>query len=340
MNRASVSRGAGRWFAAVCQGVLALALAVLAGHAAAGVVRVERIVLTVADLDRTEAFYRDALGFQPVERTERTDAATQRLRGVASASRSLTMQLGQERVEFTQFRDAGRPYPADSQSPDLWFQHFAIVVSDMDAAYARLQTVPFRPISVGGPQTLPEEDGHVRAFKFRDPDGHPLELIYFPPGTGRATWAGTGQRPLSLGIDHTAIGISRTPASKTFYAGLLGLSQAYEVLNRGPRQDDLDATFDAMVRITGVRPASADGPGVEFLDYRAPPTGRAMPADSRSNDLWHAHVVMAVDDLDRLIRTLDEAGVRFVSPGIVPLPDGHKAAAVLDPDGHPIVLEQ
>ncbi len=340
MNTPTASSGAGRWLAAARQGALALALALMAGHASAAVVRIDRIVLTVADLDRTEAFYRDALGFQAVQRTEHADAATQRLLGVPSASRSLTMQLGGQRVEFTQFRDAGRPYPAGSQSADLWFQHFAIVVSDIDAAYARLQSVAFQPISIGGPQTLPEEDGHVRAYKFRDPDGHPLELIYFPPGTGRAVWAGTGRRPLTLGIDHTAIGISRTPASMAFYAGLLGLSQAYEVLNRGPRQDDLDATFDAMVRITGMRPAAPDGPGVEFLDYRAPPTGRTMPADSRGNDLWHAHVVMAVDDLDRLIRVLDDAGVRFVSPGIVPLSDGHKAAAVLDPDGHPIVLEQ
>ena len=46
----------------------------------------------------------------------------------------------------------------------------------------------WRPISEGGPQLLPPSNGAVRAFKFRDPDGHPLELIWFPPGQGRAVW--------------------------------------------------------------------------------------------------------------------------------------------------------
>jgi hypothetical protein len=31
-------------------------------------------------------------------------------------------------------------------------------------------------------------NGSVQAFKFRDRDGHPLELLYFPPGQGRPIW--------------------------------------------------------------------------------------------------------------------------------------------------------
>jgi catechol 2,3-dioxygenase-like lactoylglutathione lyase family enzyme len=98
----------------------------------------------------------------------------------------LVMRLGGEEVEFVAYRRPGRAYPADSRSPDLWFQHFAIVVSDMDRAYRQLQRAGARPISRGGPQTLPEQNGRVRAFKFRDPDGHPLELLFFPDGQGRA----------------------------------------------------------------------------------------------------------------------------------------------------------
>ena len=133
-----------------------------------------------------EKFYRDALGFRAVSRDVLQDRSTERLQGLDQSARTLTMQLGKDRVEFMAFARAGRPYPRGSLSPDLWFQHFAIVVSDMDAAYARLRKFRFEAISVGGPQTLPEEDGRVRAFKFRDPDGHPLELLYFPAGQGRA----------------------------------------------------------------------------------------------------------------------------------------------------------
>ena len=99
------------------------------------------------------------------------------------------MRLGAQDIALVQFARQGRPYPRDSRSDDLWFQHLAIVVNDMDLAYAHLSShAGWRPISEGGPQLLPPSNGAVRAFKFRDPDGHPLELIWFPPAQGRAVW--------------------------------------------------------------------------------------------------------------------------------------------------------
>ena len=298
--------------------------------------------LTVADLARTERFYRDGLGFRTVRREAVDDAATARLLGVESAVvQRLTMRLGEEPVEFLRFRRRGRPYPRDSRSPDLWFQHFAIVVSDMDAAHARLRRAGFTPITAGGPQTLPEENGRVRAFKFRDPDGHPLELLQFPPGQGRALWQERARGgALFLGVDHSAIGVSSTSASLAFYRDLLGMRVAYETTNRGPAQERLDGTFNAVVRITGLRPASPTGPGVEFLDYRTPPTGRRPAADARADDLAHAHLALRVDDLARLLPALEGAGARLASPGAVALRGGGCAAQVLDPDAHALVLEQ
>ena len=84
----------------------------------------------------------------------------------------------------------GKPIPRDSQSDDLWFQHMAIVVSDMARAYAHLQAFPIDSISVE-PQTIPpdnEASAGVCAFKFRDPDGHDLELIWFPADKGKEKW--------------------------------------------------------------------------------------------------------------------------------------------------------
>jgi hypothetical protein len=34
----------------------------------------------------------------------------------------------------------------------------------------------------------------------------------------------------------------------------------------------LDGTFNAVVRITGMRPMAVEEPGIEFLEYRTPPT--------------------------------------------------------------------
>jgi catechol 2,3-dioxygenase-like lactoylglutathione lyase family enzyme len=318
----------------------ALLLVAVAAPARAAVIAVERISLTVADLDRSERFYRDGLGFVTIGRHRSTDPASARLLGVENATTdSLLMRLGHDEVEFVAYRRHGRPYPADSRSPDLWFQHFAVIVSDMDAAYRQLQQVGAAAITRGGPQTLPPQNGRVQAFKFRDPDGHPLELLYFPQGQGRALWHRPADGAVFLGIDHSAIGVSDTAASGAFYEGLLGMSAAYEVTNHGTAQEALDGTVNAVVRITGLRPRSVDGPGIEFLDYRAPPSGRPAPVDTRSDDIVHAHLALLVADLDGQVRTLEQHHVRFVSPGIVTLADGSRAAMVRDPDGHALLLE-
>jgi catechol 2,3-dioxygenase-like lactoylglutathione lyase family enzyme len=307
---------------------------------AAGVVKLDRILVTVSDLGRTERFFHDGLDFETVGRGELGGDGFAHLVGLPQAhARTLVMRLGREEVTFVRYDTVGKPYPADSKSPDLWFQHFAIVVSDMDRAYTRLRTVAFTPISDDGPVTLPARNGFVRAFKFRDPDGHPLELLYFPPGQGRKVWAGRNDA-IFLGIDHSAIGVFDTARSKTFYSRLLGLGVAYEGINRGPTQERLDGTFGAVVAITGLRPPAESGAGVELLEYHTPPTGRAAPVETASNDMAHVELEFTTDDLDGLVAKLREAHARFVSPDAVDLTDRVRGALVRDPDGHALLIEQ
>lgn len=214
----------------------------------------------VADLHRAEAFYRDALGFEVVSRGVSHIAKL----GLGEAEEVL-LRLGNANIALVRFAVPGQAYPAHSRSNDLWFQHLAIVVSDMDAAYAHLlQACHWRAITQSGPQLLPPEQGNVRAFKFRDPDGHPLELIWYP---------NQGQR-LSLfqGIDHSALSISSTHRSLAFYRSL-GFHVSNRSLNHGPAQDRLDGLSEARVRVTGLQPASGARPGLELLCYKPP--GRA-----------------------------------------------------------------
>jgi catechol 2,3-dioxygenase-like lactoylglutathione lyase family enzyme len=137
---------------------------------ASGVDAVERIVIPVLRLEQAAAFYTGALNFVPVE----------------NAAEKHVLRLGSETIEHVQ--GYGRTIPAGSRSNDGWFQHLAIVVSDIDAAYARVLQAGAVPISAGA-QSLPEWNpnaGGIRAVYFRDPDGHPLELIR----QGRPTLAG------------------------------------------------------------------------------------------------------------------------------------------------------
>jgi catechol 2,3-dioxygenase-like lactoylglutathione lyase family enzyme len=305
---------------------------------------VESVGMTVSDMDRAVEFYA-ALTFQKVSDVEVLGDEFEHLEGVFGARiRIVRMQLGNEFLDLTQYlAPPGRPIPADSRSNDLWFQHIAIVVGDMDKAFERLRAVKVQFVSTG-PQTLPpsiKAAAGIKAFYFRDSDGHNLEIIYFPPGKGDPHWQEKTDR-LFLGIDHTAIGISNTEASLKFYRDLLGFHQAGESENFGTEQEHLNQVFGAHLHITGMR-ADA-GLGIEFLEYLTPRDGRSRPADVRANDIVHWQTTIATDELDFLVKRLQDAHVPFVSPGVVGMPTDKagfsKGALVSDPDGHSVLLIQ
>jgi catechol 2,3-dioxygenase-like lactoylglutathione lyase family enzyme len=339
------AQGAGRRAAA---GVawLSAALLCLAALPGLGQVRaVQGFGLTVSDVERSAAFYQKALAFQKVAERIVVDPQYDALTGVFGARvRSVTLRLGDETIELNQFvAPGGQPIPLDSRANDLWFQHLAIVVSDMDKAYRHLGESTFQAIS-SEPQTIPDTNpaaAGIQAFKFKDPDGHPLELLYFPPDKGRPKWHQGAER-LFLGIDHSAITVSDTERSLTFYRDLLGLKVAGGSLNAGPTQERLDGAFGAVVRVTGLRPQSPEGPGMEFLQYLTPAGGRRAPDALSTADLAHVHSVLEVDDLEGLLPRLEQANVAFVSPRVVELSGMpfRKGRLVRDPDGHAVLLVQ
>jgi len=324
--------------------VLLFALFAL-GTAQGRALEVRAIVLTVSDLDRSVAFYEHALGFQKVGERLIEDAESETINGVKGARiRRAMLRLGDESIGLEQYLDQpGAPLPADSRSNDLWFQHFAIVVRDMDVAYAQLARTPYQAIS-RAPQTIPASNvaaAGIRAYKFRDPDGHPLELLYFPPGKGNPKWQQPGNS-VFLGIDHSAIAIADTEQSLQFWRDLVGFTVAGGTLNSGPTQDGLDGTSGAVVRITGLRPDHSHGPGLEFLQYVMPSGGRPAPAGLRPSDITHVHLIVEVDDIDGVVNRLTRANVQFVSPHPRPMNGARSDVAVMvtDPDEHAVLLVQ
>lgn len=325
--------------------VLALALALFAGGAWAQAREIRGFALTVSNLDRAVAFYEQALGFTKVGERTLSDRAHDELTGVfGTRVRTARLQLGEEFVELDEYvAAAGQPAPHDGRSNDLWFQHFAIVVSDMEQAWAQVSRFPIRSIS-SAPQTIPASNvaaAGIKAVKFKDPDGHPLELLWFPSGKGNPKWQQARGR-LFLGIDHSAIAVGSTERSTAFWRDLIGLSVAGGSLNTGPTQEQLDNAFGAVVRITGLRPALQTGPGLEFLHYLTPSDGRPAPPGVRANDIAATRTVVEVDDVDALAPALQAAGVRFISPRPVTVAGmpWSKGLMVRDPDGHVVLLVQ
>ena len=283
-------------------------------------VSVEAVGMTVSDMDRAVEFY-SALTFQKVSDLEVFGDGFEHLEGVFGARmRIVRMKLGNEFLDLTQYvAPPGRPIPIDSRSNDLWFQHIAIVVRDMDEAFQRLRALKVKFVSTA-PQTLPpsiKAAAGIKAFYFRDPDEHNLEVIYFPPGKGDPRWQEKTDK-LFLGVDHTAIGISNTEVSLKFYLDLIGLRKVGESENFGTEQEHLNQVFGAHLRITGMRGDS--GPGVEFLEYLTPRDGRTRPADVHANDIVHWQTMIVTDEVDLLAKKLRDAHVSFVSPGVVAMP--------------------
>jgi catechol 2,3-dioxygenase-like lactoylglutathione lyase family enzyme len=201
--------------------------------------RLDRVVLNAADPNGLSQFFVDALGFLP-------------------SGRPRHLTLGGTTLEIRPAKPGGRPYPPDVPGWSLLFQHCAFITEDMATAMARLTAVAgWSAISMAGPQRLPAASGGVIAFKFRDPEGHPLELI--EPAKG-----GEAPRPR---LDHSAISVRDTTISRDFYERL-GLLAGRHSLNIGIEQQRLDAVPGAVVDVTALELPSGTAPHVELLCYR------------------------------------------------------------------------
>jgi catechol 2,3-dioxygenase-like lactoylglutathione lyase family enzyme len=293
-------------------------------------------------MDRSIAFYTSVLTFEKISDVEVSGRDYELLAGVFGARmRIVRLRLGEELLELTEFlAPKGRPMPADMRPNDLGFQHVAIIVSDMDRAYARLRAANVEHASTE-PQRLPDWNrnaGGIRAFYFRDPDRHFLEILQFPAGKGLEKWQRSDR--LFLGIDHTAIVVSDSDQSLALYRDALRLRVAGESENFDTEQEHLNNVFGARLRITALR--AGRGPGVELLEYLAPRTGRRPPDDQQANDIAHWQITMLTNQPEGVFDLARRRLLFLVSPVVVTPSSGSEGSRrgllVRDPDGHGIRL--
>ena len=298
------------------------------------------IGITVGDLDRSVKFFTDVLMFEKVSQANLSSDEFARVQGLPWPRASVAkLRLGDEFIELTEYASPkGREFPPDSRSNDCWFQHIAIIVSDMDRAYARLKEKNVHPASAKGPQTLPawnKNAAGIKAFYFRDPDGHFLEMLQFPPEKGDPKWHRKSDK-LFLGIDHTAIVVSDTDASLRFYRDALGLKVVGGSENYGPEQEALNNVPGAHLRITTLR--ATTGLAIELLQYLNPRDGRPFPANAATNDLLHWQTTLVVKNAAGIEEILHARESRFISGAALSEKRGQTirqpAFIVRDPDGH------
>jgi catechol 2,3-dioxygenase-like lactoylglutathione lyase family enzyme len=215
-----------------------------------------------------------------------------RLLGLKGSGLRARLTLGDTWLELDEFEFPGWPYPASVTGPDRRFQHLALVTGNtIEAAWERVLAAGAIPISTAGPVRLPESSGGVTAVKFRDPEGHPLELLQFPDS----------QAPRSIErIGHSAISVSSVTASIAFYERA-GLKVEGRTINIGAEQSALDNVSDPCVDVVPMKSPAAR-PHIELLHYRGIMSSGsfefAANAVCATRVVWHS-------DRDALIRDPD-----------------------------------
>ncbi len=306
------------------------------------IVSVESVGITVSDLEVILPFYTNVLHFEILsDDTINCSNYSKLMNYQNSIVRIAKLKLGNEKIKLIDFiNDNSKPFPNDSRSNDLWFQHIAIITSNMDRAYKWLMNNKVNKISEE-PQRLPDWNkiaGGIKAFYFKDPDGHPLEILEFPTGKGNKKWHKKTKK-LFLGIDHTAIAVSNTEESLKFYQNILGMRVGGKSENYGIEQSKLNNVADAHLEITGL--ITDSGPGIEFLEYLSPRNGRSYPSDAKSTDLIHWVVEVSIQgSIDSLYSKIITKGYKTYSTVMNEFDQRHfnSAFIVLDPNGHRLLI--
>lgn len=137
--------------------------------------------LTVSSLERSLAFYRDALGLEVVMEQEKTGGYLAAITGYPGAHvrmAHLVTPAGQRLELFEYVEPRGRSRPGEPC--DVGITHVCLVVGDVHEAHRRLSAAGAEPIS--NPVAI-DTGANAGAWGLyvRDPDGIVLELFQPAP---------------------------------------------------------------------------------------------------------------------------------------------------------------
>jgi catechol 2,3-dioxygenase-like lactoylglutathione lyase family enzyme len=137
--------------------------------------------ITVSDLEKSLAFWRDVLGFEFSHRTHQTGGLAAQITGVAGAEISLAVvKAPGHKIELLQYHlPDDRKKVNDRRPCDLGFIHIALTVDDLDAVLERIAASGWH--SAGEPQVLTSgPNAGKRVIYVHDPDGTTIELMQGP----------------------------------------------------------------------------------------------------------------------------------------------------------------
>ncbi len=136
--------------------------------------------LTVSDLDRSIAFYRDVLGFEVSEKISLDGAHIEGMTGIEGARIQIAhVQALGHGIELLQYLSPDERRLSDLRPCDTGASHIAFLVEDLDAVLAAIKTHGFEPL---GPPQNPTS-GRLKGGRVAyvcDPDNTTLEFQQLP----------------------------------------------------------------------------------------------------------------------------------------------------------------
>jgi len=138
--------------------------------------------ITVSNLERSLAFWRDVLGFELSHTAHQTGEMAREITGVAGAEIKLAVVKapGGHKVELLEYLGpADRKRQADLSPCDAGSVHVALIVEDLDAVLGAINASGWK--AAGKPQTLQSgPNAGKRVVYARDPDGTTIEFMQQP----------------------------------------------------------------------------------------------------------------------------------------------------------------
>jgi glyoxylase I family protein len=147
-----------------------------------GIVTADHTGITVSNLERSLAFWRDVLGFELSHTAHQTGEMAREITGVRGAELKLAVVKtpGGHKIELLEYlAPAGRKRHVNLRPCDVGSVHIALVVDNLDEILSAIEASGWK--AAGKPQTLRSGPNAGKQVVYvRDPDGTTIEFMQLP----------------------------------------------------------------------------------------------------------------------------------------------------------------
>ncbi|MFT3908163.1 MAG: VOC family protein [Ferruginibacter sp.] len=145
---------------------------------------IDHTAFGVSNTDNSLKFYRDLLKIERKGDSHNKGTEQEHLNNVEGASLHITglRTSAGPGLEFLQYLTpgAGKPYPADTRSDDIWNWQTILITDNATALYDKIKTNGNYKIVSKGLITITGKNGHsYKTFIVRDEDGHAMQIKEF-----------------------------------------------------------------------------------------------------------------------------------------------------------------